>query len=106
MDKQTENNINKDLILRERLAIERTAMGNDRTLLAFIRTSLYFSIAGMSVNSLLKVSYGIEIEVVFWVIAFVILVIGIIKYSKQKKSLKNSEGHIGDYKVSFKSKEE
>jgi len=51
MDKQTQNNINKDLILRERLAIERTAMGNDRTLLAFIRTALYFSIAGKSVES-------------------------------------------------------
>jgi putative membrane protein len=101
MDKQTQNNINKDLILRERLAIERTAMGNDRTLLAFIRTALYFSIAGMSVNSLLKVSYGIEIELLFWVIALIILIIGIIKYSKQKKSLKNSERHIGDYKFNW-----
>lgn len=48
---QTEKRINKDLILREKLAIERT-------LLSFIRTSLYFVIAGMTVNSLLKVSYG------------------------------------------------
>ena len=101
MDKQTQNNINKDLILRERLAIERTAMGNDRTILAFIRTALYFSIAGMSVNSLLKVSYGIEIEILFWVIGVIILVIGIIKYRKQKKSLRNSERHIGDYKLNW-----
>lgn len=102
MDKQTQNNINIDLILRERLAIERTAMGNDRTLLAFIRTALYFSIAGISVNSLLKVTYGIAIEILFWVIALIILVIGIIKYSKQKKSLKNSERQIGDYKLEWK----
>lgn len=86
MDKQTQNNINKDLILRERLAIERTAMGNDRTLLAFIRTSLYFSVAGMSVNSLLKVSYRTEIELAFWFIAIFIFVTGIIKYNKQKKA--------------------
>lgn len=102
MDKQTQNNINKDLILRERLAIERTAMGNDRTLLAFIRTALYFSIAGLSVNSLLKISYGVWIEIAFWGIAFFIFIIGIIKYSKQKKSLKNSEKHIGDYKLEWK----
>ncbi|MBU7571680.1 MAG: DUF202 domain-containing protein [Flavobacterium sp.] len=102
MDKQTQNNINKDLILRERLAIERTAMANDRTLLSFIRTALYFSIAGMSVNSLLNISYGAEIELAFWMIAVFILVTGIIKYNKQKKSLKNSERHIGDYKLEWK----
>lgn len=101
MDKQTENNINKDLILRERLAIERTIMANDTTLLAFIRTSLYFSIAGMSVNRLLNVGYGLLIEIVFWTIAFFILLVGIIKYSKQKKSLKASEKHIGDYKLNW-----
>jgi len=50
----------------------------------------------------LKVSYGIEIEIAFWVIAIFVLVIGVIKYSKQKKSLKNSERHIGDYKLEWK----
>lgn len=102
MDKQTQNNINKDLILRERLAIERTAMANDTTLLAFIRTALYFSIAGMSVNRLLNVEYGLLIEIVFWSIAFLLLVIGIYKYRKQKQSLRNSERHIGDYKLEWK----
>ena len=47
-------NINKDLILREKLAIERTAMAIDTTLLSFIRTSLYFAVAGLTVNSFLK----------------------------------------------------
>ena len=100
MDKQTQNIINKDLILRERLAIERTAMANDTTLLAFIRTALYFSIAGMSVNRLLNVKHGLFIEILFWIIAFCILIIGIIRYRKHKESLKNSEKHIGDYKLS------
>ena len=48
--------LNKDLILRENLAIERTDMAIDRTLLAFVRTSLYFAIAGMTLNSLLNLS--------------------------------------------------
>jgi putative membrane protein len=101
MDMQIQNSINKDLILREHLAIERTAMANDTTLLAFIRTALFFSIAGMSVNSLLKGRYGIEVEILFWVIALIILVTGIIKYINQKRSLKNSERHIGDYKLNW-----
>jgi len=99
MDKQTTTNVNKDLILRERLAIARTQMANDATLLAFIRTALYFSIAGMSVNRLLDVNYGVQIEIIFWCIAFLILVIGMYKYYRQKKNLKDSEKHIGNYRV-------
>ena len=68
MDNKTNKNINKDLILRERLALQRTSMSNDSTLLSFIRTALYFSIAGMSVNTLLKVDYGLWVEIIFWAI--------------------------------------
>jgi len=98
MDTQTQNNINKDLILRERLAVERTDMAIDRTLLAFVRTALYFAIAGMTVNSLLKVSYGWWIEIVFWIIAAAILIIGLLNFYRQKKRLKNNKVHIGNFK--------
>lgn len=80
------NTLIKDLILRERLAIERTAMVIDTTLLAFIRTALYFSIGGMSLNSLIKVSYGLLFEIAFWVMAAVIRVTGIFKFFEQKKA--------------------
>jgi putative membrane protein len=99
MDKSPRNIINKDLILREKLAIERTSMSNDTTFLAFIRTALYFSIAGMSVNRLLQLEYGLFIEIAFWVVAAFILGVGIMKYRRQKKSLRESEKHIGDYKL-------
>ncbi|MBK8519681.1 MAG: DUF202 domain-containing protein [Ferruginibacter sp.] len=106
MNTQTNNNINKDLILRERLALQRTSMSNDTTMLAFIRTALYFSIAGMSVNTLLKVKYGLWVEIVFWTISLCILTIGIIKYFRQKQSLKDSEKHIGDYKLNWEADDE
>ena len=93
--------INKDLILREKLAIERTDMAIDRTLLSFIRTSLYFVIAGMTVNSLLKVSYGWWAETVFWIFGVCILIIGIIKCRFQKKKLKDAGKHIGNYKLEW-----
>ncbi len=101
MDKQTQNNINKDLILRERLAVERTDMAIDRTLLAFIRTALYFAIAGMTVNSLLKISYGLFIEIIFWMIAAAILIIGLFNFFRQKKKLKNNRVHIGNFKLDW-----
>lgn len=93
--------INKDLILRERLALQRTAMANDTTLLSFIRTALYFSIAGITMNNLLQLRYGVLLEVTFCTLALVILFIGIVKYRRQKKSLKESEQHIGDYKLAW-----
>jgi putative membrane protein len=89
--------INKDLILREKLAIERTAMAIDTTLLSFIRTSLYFAVAGLSVNSLLKMEHGLWIEIVFWCFSVLILIAGLITYFKQKKKLKENKKHIGNY---------
>lgn len=99
MNDGLKDTINKDLILRERLAIERTSMGNDRTLLAFIRTSLYFTVAGLSIKSLLNLNYGWLIEITFLLIAGFTLFIGIVKYRKQVKSLKDSETHIGHYRI-------
>lgn len=95
----TKEILNKDLILRENLAIERTSMAIDRTFLSFIRTSLYFAIGGMTVNSLLKVNYGWFIEIVLWISSFLILLIGIFKFFQQKKNLKNNRKHIGNFKL-------
>lgn len=98
---ETEKRINRDLILREKLAIERTNMAIDRTVLSFVRTSLYFVVAGMTVNSLLKVSYGWWVEILFWISGAVILIIGLLNFYRQKKKLKASEKHIGDYKLEW-----
>ena len=106
MKKETETRINKDLILREKLAIERTAMANDRTFLSFVRTSLYFAIAGITVNSLLNISYGWLIEILFLVLSVVILTVGIVKYYRQKKKLKENKKHVGDYKLEWEDDDE
>lgn len=98
---ESQKRINKDLILRERLAIERTAMAIDRTLLSYIRTALYFVIAGMTVNSLLDLRNGWLAEILFWVLGILILLTGIFKYYRQKRKLKENEKHIGDYKLEW-----
>jgi putative membrane protein len=94
-------NINKDLILREKLALERTDMANDRTLLSFIRTGLYFSIAGISINELLQLSYGLALEISFWVIAVLIIGVGIIKYIRQKRKMERHKKNIGNYQLEW-----
>jgi putative membrane protein len=98
MDKKP---INKDLILREKLAIERTQMANDRTFLSFIRTGLYFSIAGLSINELLHLSYGYLLEIVFFILAAIIIITGIFKYISLRKKINQSKKHVGNYKLEW-----
>lgn len=38
----------KEVILRDYLAIERTRLANERTLLSYIRSSLYLLLGGMA----------------------------------------------------------
>jgi putative membrane protein len=56
--------INKDLILREKLALQRTVLANQSTFLAFLRTAMYFLIAGLSLKNVLKIENSIAIEIV------------------------------------------
>jgi putative membrane protein len=96
-----ETKINKDLILREKLAVQRTVMSNQTILLSFIRTSLYFLVAGLSLKSLLKLENSLLFQITFFVVSFLAMVIGVYNYCKQKRLIQNSEIHIGDYKTDY-----
>lgn len=93
--------INKDLILRERLAIQRTILANQSTFLSFLRTSMYFLIAGLSLKNVLKIENSITIEIVLFSFSGIILLIGIVNYFKHKKSILENEKHIGDYQLEY-----
>lgn len=94
---KTNSLLNKDLILREQLAIERTNMANDRTLLSFIRTALYFAVAGITLQHLLPSLPGTISAIVFGSLSFCLLFIGIRKYRQIKTRIADSERHIGLY---------
>jgi putative membrane protein len=96
-----EKPLNKDLILRERLALQRTVLANQSTFLAFLRTSMYFFIAGLSLESLLKVEYSFGIEIFFFTSSFVLFLIGVFNYFNHKKMIHDNEKHIGDYKMEY-----
>ncbi|PRD48667.1 DUF202 domain-containing protein [Sphingobacterium haloxyli] len=93
--------MNKDLILREKLALARTVLANQSTLLAFIRTAMYFLVAGISINNLTTITQGYLIEIVFITISVILLVIGAINFLIQKRNIAKSERHIGDYKLEY-----
>lgn len=76
------------LPLADELAVERTRLANERTLLAYIRSSMYFLVAGLTINSFFNIPMGWLLEVGFWVVAFGILISGIIRYRMMAKKLR------------------
>jgi putative membrane protein len=75
------------LSLTDELAVERTRLANERTLLAYIRSSLYFSIAGLTLNSFFQLKLGWLLELGFWIVAIGILIFGITRYRQVAKKL-------------------
>jgi putative membrane protein len=96
-----EHNINPDLILREKLAIQRTILANQTTLLAFLRTSMYFMLAGLSISNLLHLAKDFMIVYSLYVISLIVLIYGIVNFFIQKKKIKEIEVHIGNYKFEY-----
>jgi len=95
------NSINKDLILRERLALQRTVLANQTTLLAFLRSSMYFLIAGLSVKNVLLIEDGLMIEIILFLGSIILFVYGVINYFFHKRKIRQSEIHIGNYKEEY-----
>lgn len=93
--------MNKDLILRERLALQRTILANQSTFLAFLRTSMYFAVAGVSVDRLLDLPDGrIYVYGLFGVSA-VVLFIGVYSFFSHRKKIALSRKHVGDYQLAY-----
>jgi putative membrane protein len=92
---------NKDLILREKLALQRTILANQSTFLSFLRTSMYFLMAGLTLQNLFTMGNFVLFEVILFIISGVVFVLGIFNYFSHKKSIKESEIHVGDYKSEY-----
>lgn len=93
--------MNKDLVLREFLAIERTKLANERTLLTYIRTGLYFLVAGSTL--------GYVIDSPFWntmgwplIIAGVAVAgLGGIRFNRVSRKIAESKKNIGQASAAF-----
>lgn len=89
--------LNKDLILREELALERTKMAQYRTFLAFIRTALYFPVAGISMHQALDLTYGIYLQWIGIFLGVSIFLAGVIFYRISRKRIQKHRISIGGY---------
>jgi putative membrane protein len=77
-----------DLILRDRLALDRTVLANERTLLAYVRTALAFLITGIGLVKFFQEILLDILGVIFCVCSMITLIVGLIRYRAYNKNFK------------------
>ena len=85
MDKNTPN----ELIIRDYLAMQRTSLANVRTLLSYIRTSLYFLVSGTALIKVEDLENIKEFGYLSFLISLILLIVGFLNYYKIKKRVKS-----------------
>lgn len=79
----------QEVILRDYLSIERTRLANERTLLSYIRSSLYLLLGGIAFLQLTNFPDFIYLGITALIFSIIFLVIGIYRFTLLKKSLKS-----------------
>jgi len=93
--------MNKDLVLREYLAIERTRLANETTLLAYIRTGLYFLVAGSTLGHVVQSAFWNIAGTPLIVIGLLIMILGLLRYFKLRRAIESSKKNIGNSSETF-----
>lgn len=76
------------VILRDYLAIERTRLANERTLLSYIKSSLYLLLGGITFLQLKNYPDLEYLGIIALVFSAIFFIIGIYRFTLLKKSLK------------------
>ncbi|WP_125041167.1 DUF202 domain-containing protein [Bacteroides faecalis] len=89
MSKTTDKFMNdKELILRDHLAVERTRLANERTLFAYIRTSFYLLTAGIGILQIQSISRLGGLAWVCIISGIVLFFFGFVRFWQVRKHLK------------------
>lgn len=89
MDTVNDKKPPEELILRERLALVRTKLANERTLFAYVRTSLYLLTAGIGI---LEIDSIRHLRIIAWLSLFFSVVLffkGFVRYWQLNRRLKH-----------------
>lgn len=93
--------MNKDLVLREYLAIERTKLANERTLLTYIRTGLYFLVAGSTLGHLIDTAFWNRMGMPIIIVGAIIVALGFIRFFKVAGKIENTKKNVGNASLEF-----
>ena len=89
LTKFTDDYENKEeIILRDHLAMERTKLANERTLLSYIRTSLYLLLGGIAFLGMKDLSDIRFLGYLSLGLSVALLIIGIVRFLQLKKHIK------------------
>ncbi len=76
------------IILRDHLALERTKLANERTLFAYIRTSLYLLTVSAGIFEIDSISHLTNVAWVCVITGFLLLVVGLFRFHQMKAHLR------------------
>jgi putative membrane protein len=94
-------NMNKDLVLREYLAIERTKLANERTLLTYIRTGLYFLVAGSTLGELIDTVFWNTMGTPLIIVGAIVTALGVVRFIRVGREIRNTRKHVGNASLEF-----
>lgn len=83
-----ENYADKELILRDELAIDRTLLANERTLLAYLRSGLALGIVGITFLHFFEAGMLFYVGIVFIPCGIVVGIFGAIRYRKMDMAIR------------------
>lgn len=78
-----------EIILRDYLALERTKLANERTLLSYIRSSLYLLLGGIAIIQLDGFESIKFLGYVSLSLTILFIIIGVYRFQKLNKQLRN-----------------
>ncbi|WP_439152630.1 DUF202 domain-containing protein [Winogradskyella sp.] len=78
----------EQVILRDYLAIERTRLANERTLLSYVRSSLYLLLGSIAFFQLKEFSNFEYLALTALIFSTVFFIIGVYRFTLLKRSLK------------------
>jgi len=84
--------VTEDIILRDHLALERTKLANERTLLSYIRTALYLLLGGIAFLGMSELGEYQRFGYVSLGLSALLVVIGIVRFVQLSRHLKRMYG--------------
>lgn len=97
--------LQEEIILRDYLALERTKLANERTLLSYIRSSLYLLIGGIAIIQLEGFESIKFVGYIALVLTIILIIIGIYRFYKLNRHLHKFYRQIDLLKVPQKQEE-
>jgi putative membrane protein len=76
-----------ELILRDKLALDRTILANQRTLLSYIKTGIFFISTAVGIFYLEKKQAFSLIEWALCLVGLLAIIIGLVVYLKMRKKI-------------------